>query len=182
MYYKVISNGQIVDVCDGLNYVRWQERNHLFLSCSENVADGIVSSDGTKVYLFEGKTPVDGCAFVTLGEITAEQYADIRQQLIDNGVIDDPDEPQPDDGDDNDDEGEEEQEPVAKSKLAKRVEALEAALDDMTAKDDFPQGGYFVLHDEIYRAAYPISKGSVIRPGYNCERITLTELISMKGE
>ena len=182
MYYKVISGGQIIDVCDGLNYVRWQERNGLFLNCPESVADGIVSSDGTKVFLFEGKEPVGDCAFVRLGEITAEQYADIRQQLIDNGVIDDPDEQQPDDGGDDEDEEQDEQEPVAKSKLAQRVEALEAALGDMTAKDNVPQYGYFVLHDVIYRATIPITKGSTIRPGYNCRKISLTDLISMKGE
>ena len=183
MYYKVISGGQIIDVSDGLSYVRWQVRNGLFLSCPAEDACGIVSSDGTKVFLLEGAEPIDDLTFVTLGEITAEQYADIRQQLIDNGVIDDPDAPQPDDGGD-DDGGDtpDEQEPIAKSKLALRVEALEAAMDDMTAKDNFPQGGFFVLHDVIYRATDPISRGSTIRPGYNCETITLTELIGMKGE
>jgi hypothetical protein len=39
-----------------------------------------------------------------------------------------------------------------------------------------------VLHDEIYRATDPISRGSTIKPGYNCEKKSLNELVNMEGD
>ena len=113
MYYKVISEGQIIDVCDGLNYVKWQARNRLFLSCEANGADGIVASDGSAVYLLTGAEPVGDCAYVTTVEISLEEYDELRAQLIDGGMIED----------DTADPG---NEPVARAKWLERLEVLEA--------------------------------------------------------
>lgn len=126
MYYKVVSDGQIVDVSIGVNYVRWSKHNNRMICCDAEDAEGFVSSDGTRVFLLEGSGSREGMTYARLAEITQEQYEIILQELIDNGVIDDPDAPQPDEPDDGDDEGDDGgQEPVAKSKLMQRVEALE---------------------------------------------------------
>ena len=92
MYYKIISNGEVVDACDGLSYVRWQERNRLFLSCGEEDADGILSSDGADIYLLPGALTVEGCAHVTVTEITEEEYAALRDELDAGRTVIEPDE------------------------------------------------------------------------------------------
>ena len=92
MYYKIISNGEVVDACDGLSYVRWQERNRLFLSCGEEDADGILSSDGADIYLLPGALAVEGCARVTVTEITEEEYTALRDELDAGRTVIEPDE------------------------------------------------------------------------------------------
>ena len=71
MYYKIVSGGVIVDAVKGsLNYVRWQEKNRVVLSCEEADADGIISSNGSDIYLLESAPALDGgfldFAFFTL--------------------------------------------------------------------------------------------------------------------
>lgn len=130
MFYKIVSNGQIVDVCDGLTFVRLQKRNSIFLHCSnEAEATGIISSDGSTIYLLEGAEPVNDLAYATYTEITEEQYIDLREQLVENGMLDNPkDEPPAAEEDD----GTETTEPVAKSEDRKLIESLQAQVDMLT--------------------------------------------------
>ena len=87
MYYKIVSGGQIVDVCDGLNFVRWQKKNSLFLACSnEAEAGGIISSDGSTIYLLEGAEQVNDLAYAHYAEIDEDTYNSLREQLIENGT------------------------------------------------------------------------------------------------
>lgn len=80
MYYKIIYNGFVVDACDGLNFVRFQEKNSIFLSCEEEEADGIVSSNGSEIFLLNdigsGET-----VYATYMEITKEEYDVLRDEL-----------------------------------------------------------------------------------------------------
>ena len=80
MYYKIIYNGFVVDACDGLNFVRFQEKNSIFLSCEEEEADGIVSSNGSEIFLLNdigsGET-----VYSTYVEITKEEYDVLRDEL-----------------------------------------------------------------------------------------------------
>ena len=91
MYYKIVSDGTIVDAVSGLNYVRWQEKNRLWLSCSEANADGVISYNGEDIYLLEGAEAREGMIFVTVTEITKEEYIEIREELDAGGEIIDPD-------------------------------------------------------------------------------------------
>ena len=88
MYFKIITDGQIIDACDGLTFVKWQEKNQLFLHCEENDADGIVSSDGENIYLFEDTGDINDLQHVKIVEITKEDFEELRAELIDNGAID----------------------------------------------------------------------------------------------
>lgn len=72
MYYKIISDGEVVDTGSEVNYVRWQQKNGMWLSCSESVATGILSSDGTTIYSTDE---------VEVAEITAEEYEAIKSIL-----------------------------------------------------------------------------------------------------
>ena len=81
MYYKIISEGQIVDACDSLSYVKWQTKNRLFLACGAEDADGIVSSSGEYIYLLEGKSGPEGYASATIAEIGEEEYFRLCEEL-----------------------------------------------------------------------------------------------------
>ncbi|MCD8198382.1 MAG: hypothetical protein LUE24_14680 [Lachnospiraceae bacterium] len=91
MYYKIVSDGEIVDVCSGLNYVRRQSKNGIWLACGEENATGITTSDGSTIYLLEGAEEIDGYEYTTATEIDEETYEELRQELIDNGVLADTD-------------------------------------------------------------------------------------------
>lgn len=95
MYYKIVSDGLIVDACDGMRFVRWQERNRMMLSCDEAGADGILTSDGSTVYLIEGGLVMDGYATATYEEITQEEYEELRAEIDAGEEIPNPDEPEP---------------------------------------------------------------------------------------
>ncbi len=95
MYYKIVSDGLIVDACDGMRFVRWQERNRMMLSCDEAGADGILTSDGSTVYLIEGGLVMDGYATATYEEITQEEYEELRAEIDAGEEIPNPDEPDP---------------------------------------------------------------------------------------
>lgn len=125
MYYKIISQGQIIDATpdDQLNYVRWQKKNGLFLNCEAEQADGIISSGGSEIYLLEDaqaehfpETPT-----VTLVEITEEEYLQIRDELDAGNEIANPggNEQQSDDS-------------PAKTRMAQ----LESLVADLQAQND----------------------------------------------
>lgn len=129
MFYKIISGGQIVDVCDGLTFVRWNQKTNLFLTTkNEGDATGILSSDGSNIYLLEGQPQVGELEYASYAEIDETTYTTLREELVKNGVLDVPQEPEdkPTEGDN------QEQEPVKKSEALKRIEELQGQVDFLT--------------------------------------------------
>ena len=130
MYFKIVSNGQIVDACCGLNYCKFQKKNRIWLSCDgPDGADGIISSDGSTIYEI-GETDLGtGCDHATPVEIDEETYNAVRAELIETGVLpdDEPEKPEPEGEDD-----QPEQEPVKKSELMLKVEELTAQVGFLT--------------------------------------------------
>lgn len=86
MYYKIIKGGLIVDACEKLNYVRWQSKNGLFLSCDQENADGVLSSRGDDIYLMRdiGNGQAE---YATCVEITKEEYDALREELDAGEII-----------------------------------------------------------------------------------------------
>lgn len=62
MYYKVLKDNKVIDVLDGLTYLKWQPKNKIMLLCGENEAQAILSSDGNTIWHVEGfyELPVEG--------------------------------------------------------------------------------------------------------------------------
>ena len=66
---------------------------------------------------------------------------------------------------------------------ARRKKAEEAMLADfierggMTAQDNISKGSYFILHDVCYQALRAIPKGTEVKPGTNCAKRDLNEMI-----
>ena len=119
MYYKIISDGYVVDACDGLNCVRWQAKNRVWLTCGEREAEGVVSSDGGAIYLVREGLVMEGYSNATYEAITPEEYAEIRAEIDAGREIIAPDEPEP--------------EPDTPAKT--RLQALEAAVDALTQEN-----------------------------------------------
>ena len=122
MYYKIVSGGVIVDACDGLSYVRWQEKNHLWLTCDEPDADGIISSSGTDIYLLDTAEPMEGYSVASVTEITETEYITLREELDAGDTIIDPD-------------GESEPDTPAKTRLSQleeQVASLQEVNDMLT--------------------------------------------------
>lgn len=147
-------------------------RNGTINECSEHYAQGVVSLDGSQTYQLDGRESLGIDNALTAAPIYGTEYEQIIQELEptdpedDNPIVPDPGE------------GEEPETPLTRAELTARLLELEASASSMTAKDNYPQGSYFVLHDEVYRATDPISKGSEIRPGYNCEKKSLDDFRS----
>lgn len=164
MYYKIVLNNLIVDACDRMIWVRWQEKNRLWFSCTEQLANGIVSSDGVEIYQLEAidlEKPI-----ARYEEIDKAEYDEIREEIDAGGEIPfvpDPDEPEP------------EPENPAKTRLQVLEETV-AELTGWTARDNYAKGAFFVMHDEVWQATRAIQRGAEVRPGYNCARKTLDEL------
>lgn len=86
MWYKVInSDNIIIDVLDALNYVMFQERNRIIISCDKFKAQGILSSNQTNIWHLEDLQEFPAIApiydTVRLSEITEEEYWELKEQL-----------------------------------------------------------------------------------------------------
>lgn len=82
-YYKVISNGVVIDA----NYIwlKWQTKHRILLGCEAHEANYIQSSDQAHVWRVQWLNPVPAGApiFETVEavEISEEEYLDVRKQL-----------------------------------------------------------------------------------------------------
>ena len=125
MYYKITSENKIIDVSSGLSFVRFQEKNQMFLACDdESKADGILSSDGNSIYLLEGKQQRGEYPFVEYTEITEEKYEELHTRLVENGMIQNTEESNTEESAENDE--------VEKSKTLKLLEQMQTQMDMLT--------------------------------------------------
>lgn len=85
MYYKVTSEGFVIDVLERLNYVRFTDRGTVLWK-EKNHAGGVISSDGSTVWHIPelGELPDfmrDDYKSAALVEITEEEYLELQKQL-----------------------------------------------------------------------------------------------------
>ena len=57
-----------------------------------------------------------------------------------------------------------------------RLESEAEFRTDMSAKDNYPKGCYFIMHDVLYQALRSIPKGTEVKPNENCIAKPLNEL------
>lgn len=76
MFYKVMKDGNILDLLGHVTFVRYQEKNRIMIACDKSVAQAIFSSDGTKIWHVYGlyRLPIDGYETVELVEIDQHEY------------------------------------------------------------------------------------------------------------
>ena len=96
MYYKVLKDGQVIDVLDHLVFVKYQKKHNIMLLCEESEAQAIVSSDGSYVWHLDWllNVPVDGYETVDLKEIDKYEYEQLKilnyktpQEIIDEYTL-----------------------------------------------------------------------------------------------
>ena len=46
MYYKVLKDGRVIDALDHLCFVKYQPKHDIMVNCTEDDAQGIISSNG----------------------------------------------------------------------------------------------------------------------------------------
>lgn len=90
MYYMVIQDGSIIDVLSTLSYVRTQVVHNRLMMCSQELAEGILSSDTSTIYYVKEliEENIKGYPEVTLTEIDEERYNILLETLELNETID----------------------------------------------------------------------------------------------
>jgi len=92
MFYKVLKNNKVIDVLQGLTYLKYQPKNKIMVLSDINEAQAILSSDGNTIWhevsLYE--LPVSGYDTVEVVEIDEYEYRQLKvlnmkspEQIID---------------------------------------------------------------------------------------------------
>ena len=56
------------------SYIKFQQKNQIFLRCIKEEAQGIISKDGSEIYLFTEVSGVAGYAFCRIEEVPESEY------------------------------------------------------------------------------------------------------------
>ena len=80
LYYKVIKDGNVIDVLDKLIFLKYQKKHNRMLLSSEEDAQAILSSDGNYAWhtMFLNKIPVSGYDTVEIQEIDQYEYNKLK--------------------------------------------------------------------------------------------------------
>lgn len=80
MYYKVLKDGKVIDALDRLLFIRYQKKHNIMVNCTEDEAQGVVSSDGQYIWHVMGyyDIPCSGYDTVELVSIDAYEYNRIK--------------------------------------------------------------------------------------------------------
>lgn len=80
MFYKVLKDNKVIDVLQGLTYLKYQPKNKIMVLCGENEAQAILSSDGNTIWhevsLYD--LPVSGYDTVSVCEIDEYEYKQLK--------------------------------------------------------------------------------------------------------
>lgn len=76
MYYKVLKNDKVIDVLNGVTYLRWQPKNKIMVLCNENEAQSILSSDGNTIWHERTlrRIPADAGEYDNVSIIEIDEY------------------------------------------------------------------------------------------------------------
>ena len=80
MYYKVLKDNKVIDVLDHLSFVKYQGKHGIMVSCYEEEAQAIISSDGEHIWHVNGlyNIPSDGYDTVVLEKIDVYEYDQLK--------------------------------------------------------------------------------------------------------
>lgn len=80
MYYKVIKDGKVIDVLDQLIFLKYQPKHNIMVTCDENEAEAILSSDQTTMWHETSlyKVPVDGYETVYVESVDEHEYKQLK--------------------------------------------------------------------------------------------------------
>lgn len=93
MFYKVLYNNRVIDVLDGLLYLKYQKKYDRMVFCGEGEAQAILSSDQENIWHVEGlyDLPIDKYDTVEIVPIDRYEYNQLKilglrtpEEIIDN--------------------------------------------------------------------------------------------------
>lgn len=96
MYYKVLKDNKVIDILDHIVFVKYQQKHNIMLLCDKSEAQGIVSSDNSRIWHAKGlyHMPVEGYDTVELVEIDEYEYNQLKvlglktpQEIIDEYTL-----------------------------------------------------------------------------------------------
>lgn len=98
MYYKVLKNDKVIDVLNGVTYLKWQPKNKIMVLSDENEAQAILSSDGNTIWHERTlrRVPADAGEYdnVSLIEIDKYEHEQLKvlnmkspEQIVDEMMI-----------------------------------------------------------------------------------------------
>ena len=76
MYYEVIYQGKIIEVLEGLDFVKQSPHSKMIVSCLQSDASGIISEDGKSIWHVKGYLPFKDLEYptVSIQKTTKEKY------------------------------------------------------------------------------------------------------------
>ena len=96
MYYKVIKDGEVIDILNRLVFLKYQKKHDRMLLSNEEEAQAILSSDGEHAWHLKSLHPitVDGYDTVEVEPISAYEYERLKrlnlmtyQEIIDEYTL-----------------------------------------------------------------------------------------------
>lgn len=80
MYYKVLKDGRVIDALDRLSFVRYQKKHGIMVNCTEDEAQGVISSNGRYIWHVVGYYDIScpGYDTVELEKIDVYEYDRIK--------------------------------------------------------------------------------------------------------
>lgn len=153
-YYKVISNGVVIDA--NFMFLKWQKKNRVMLGCDISEANFIQSSDQNEIWRVPWLNPVGEEAgtyeTVEAVEITQDEYLSIRAMLDEGTEVVEPDpvEPEPDDTEQEEEPTEPEETVMSVAEMRRKIVDLEAALQEQTERNDFLEGCLLEMSEIVY--------------------------------
>lgn len=81
MYYKIIKNNRVIDVLSQLIYLKYYPKHHIMITCTEDDAQAILSSDGNYIWHIPElyNIPIDGYETMELVEIDQYEYDELKK-------------------------------------------------------------------------------------------------------
>lgn len=152
-YYKVIKDGEIIDV--NHIFLKWQQKHNLLLSCDVSEALFIQSSDGTQIWRVDwlNRIPQE-CNYrfesIEAVEITKEEYESLKKQLDLGETVPDTDETETPDGEtDTPEENPPQEEVLSATALRLRVQELTETVADLAEQNKTLLEQNTALADEL---------------------------------
>ena len=84
MYYKVLKDGRVIDALDRLQFVKYQPKHNIMVNCTEDDAQGIISSNGKYIWHVDGYYLIPSPEYdtVTLEPIDKYEYDQIMALVV----------------------------------------------------------------------------------------------------
>ena len=98
MYYKVLKNNKVIDVLQGLTYLKYQPKNKIMVLCGLNEAQAILSSEKNTIWheksLYELPAEAGDYDTVEAVEIDKFEFEQLRvlnlkspQEIVDSVIL-----------------------------------------------------------------------------------------------